>query len=126
MLIAKIFQSIAGQPSFQQISLPVSPKRHSPVSVITLDRPFFQPARSVSQTSSQSVSSSSQMPVAQGTGMVSQPGSQKPVTFVDFHQHPATSSNEMSVFRNLLHLCYNINSNYVYFPPFGCRNYLCR
>ena len=41
MLLVKNFQPSTGQPTFQQILMPVSPKKHSPVGALTSDRPFI-------------------------------------------------------------------------------------
>ena len=109
MLIANTFKPHTCQPTFQQISMPVSPKKYSPVCVLTADRSFIQVAGTVSQTSSQTFTHSGEMPVAQPTGLVSQftpsqspaSTSQKPTisVAVDVPQHSVTSSSEMPVFQ---------------------------
>ena len=60
----------AGQATFQQSSIPVSPKRQSPVGVLA--RQFIPPAGLVSQTSSQPVTGASDMTVSQLTRPVNQ------------------------------------------------------
>ena len=103
MFIAKTFPTTTGQPSCQQLSMAVSPKRQSLVGILNSVKPFIQPAGPVSQTSSQSVTGFSEMPVAQPTGPVSQSTmDQKPAisVAVDVHQHPATGSSEIPVLQH--------------------------
>ena len=88
--------------TFQQISVSVSPEKHSRVDILTGDGPFIPPPGSGSQTSSQQGAGASEMPVAQTTGPVSKftasqapaSTSHKPITSVavDVHHHSLTDS----------------------------------
>ena len=83
MFIAKTITCTASQPSFQQISVPVSPKKYSPVCILTSNRLFLQPAEPANQISSQPVAGPSEMPVVQPTAPVIQYTiSEKPATSV--------------------------------------------
>ena len=73
MFITKTLQPATSPPSHQQISMPVSHKKQSPVGLLTSDRPFFQP-----------VTNPVEMPVA--SRPVSQSSSQKPATSVAVYQ----------------------------------------
>ena len=73
MLLAKTFHQPTGQPIFEQVTMPISPLKQPPPSVVTSERPFVQLSSLASQScASQTSTGTSEMPVSYSTRPVSQ------------------------------------------------------